>query len=67
MNWIKVTDRVPDDDLDNDQVIVSLTYDSFEPTIICALWKNENFYSLETGEFFDNVTHWMPLPEPPKD
>ncbi len=55
--WINVDDRLPDDD------------DS------CLVWNgNHIFVAIYWGDgewMFDSyaceITHWMPLPEPPKD
>ena len=33
-------------------------------TFLC--FDGENFYDQNTGEIY-SVTHWMPLPEPPKE
>ena len=63
MDWISVKDRLPD---------------KFQPVIICrsnkAGEKKVEAGMLDVGEWWKiygtrtkSVTHWMPLPEPPKD
>ena len=62
--WISVNDRLPEN---SDSVLVFGKY-------ICGgsidmAWCNsvtKTFYSEEESHLLDNVTHWMPLPEPPK-
>lgn len=52
MKWIKVTDRLPEEG----QAV--LCYPEYLPAEYSSYW-------LQWSEFY--VTHWMPLPEPPKD
>ena len=51
MEWIDVRDRRPDH---GNPVLVRTTEPGFEID-----W-------LDCGYFYHDVTHWMPLPEPPK-
>lgn len=56
--WIPVTERLPE----NEKVIVVLG----NP---CEVWTfNGDYWEDEYGwlQEFKGVTHWMPLPEPPK-
>lgn len=56
--WIPVTERLPE----NEKVIVVLGYP-------CEVWTfNGDYWEDEYGwlQEFKDVTHWMPLPEPPK-
>jgi hypothetical protein len=63
--WISVKDRLPE---------------NRDDVLLCRKWWNEirnpqmGWYNEVSGEWFDlsnrvihNVTHWMPLPEPPKE
>ena len=57
-NWISVEDRLPDVDrevLINSHGFCYVTYHCGE------YWETED---LECSE--DSITHWQPLPEPPK-
>ena len=62
--WIPVTERLPD---------------TCNPVLICLHWGLDD-YEITVGEYWGNskgspgwgifdpyVTHWMPLPEPPKE
>lgn len=66
--WISVEDRLPEayDDGSVDAVIVTDGYLIHMAYFICGKWR-----FCESGEMkeemFYTVTHWMPLPEPPKD
>jgi hypothetical protein len=58
MNWISVEDELPKG-ISNalafgNDTIYFVFYNS------CGSWCLEN-------EYLYNITHWMPLPEPPKD
>ena len=64
MEWISVKDRLPKATKINDAVLV------YAPTMIDdKIWK---LYStlIENGlpstGWAKDITHWMPLPEPPK-
>lgn len=62
MNWIKVTDRLPDSG-----ECVLLYSPKFS---VCeGAWLSEvgYFEQWRWNSMLTNVTHWMPLPEPPKD
>jgi len=77
MSWISVKERLPEND---DEVLCYYTMDGitvgfyskeefssfiekdFSVCITCDGW-NDNFSWARTGE----CTHWMTLPEPPKD
>ena len=60
MDWIAVTDRLPEE---AERVLVcwndSFTYIGWR---IDGLW----FYKDSDGFKDQNITHWMPLPSPPK-
>lgn len=66
-NWISVNDRLPD------FYVGVFVYDncSYESTIACRIKGNNGgwiWYSrMFRPEDVVNVTHWMPLPKPPKE
>ena len=68
MEWISVKDRLPD----HGQQVIGFIPDEFIFTCdydqelgFCDYWdiETENMYY---RPFNDHVTHWMPLPEAPK-
>ena len=77
--WIPVTERLPDV-IDTYLVVVKFAYDwekeyeievdvaTYDPycenTIIDGCWITYNDWN--EGQDYLHVTHWMPLPEPPK-
>ena len=68
--WIPVTERMPED-CDDVLALVSGLYGNctFESTpMLCAWFGKDGWFCNEYPEW-DNpgVTHWMPLPEPPKE
>ena len=64
VKWIPVTERLPKDE----QEVLVYTIHHCYYTWVCHnkveyWWEDEYGYCCD----FDDVTHWMPLPEPPKD
>jgi len=58
--WVSVDERLPDE---GENVIV---FDGKRQTVICNASLNEDkYFESAWGNFF-NVTHWQPLPNPPK-
>lgn len=58
--WISVKDRLPDD---NDRVIAFRPYEAEVSAYrYCVKWG----WSLKTSMSYNGITHWMPLPKPPK-
>ena len=58
--WISVKDRLPDD---NDRVIAFRPYEAEVSAYrYCVKWG----WSLKTSMSYNGITHWMPLPHPPK-
>ena len=59
--WIPVTERLPEDEVlcinDRQFYLVGLLYCDDVGNYICET----------DGEIMYDVTHWMPLPKPPKD
>lgn len=58
MNWISVEERLPSDD---EYVLVH----SINGTEI-GLFFHSYFTDFNDNAIYD-ITHWMPLPEPPED
>ena len=66
--WISVKDRLPEIDI----LVLCCSLKSLSPTYG---WYNGNFWSVndEPNHFKDKIdrisfiTHWMPLPAPPKE
>ena len=68
--WISVNDRLPDS---NEDVLVCVI-DSGEPCVMYGVRLNDGEWEWEgdaIGGWWEpldlQVTHWMPLPEPPKE
>lgn len=59
--WIPVTERLPDDD------IPSAAYLCYwcGHVQICKYWRTRKHFEFNGRAM--NVTHWMPIPEPPKE
>ena len=70
--WISVKDRLPEDDV---RVLVSANSKIGDPVIAITHYTHRKYgYNIEGWiepwqYFFYNhdITHWMPLPEPPKE
>lgn len=74
MEWISVDDKLPEEDVD------VLIYWEAPPTWNCIeimsrkAWKDEEngidfencFHDNRGGYLSEDVTHWMPLPNPPE-
>lgn len=68
MKWISVKERLPKDD---DNVLVFLAPTDiligsyfFRPMMRSFTWT---MHDSDLDEYIEDITHWMPLPEPPKD
>jgi hypothetical protein len=63
--WISVKDRLPDED--EDVLAFGYYHETFQ-TLICHYrsdFKGQWFTSVAGQQVYE-VTHWMPLPQPPK-
>lgn len=76
MNWIKVEDRLPEPYnrlvAETDTVILHTVDIDDKEHVIYSLGSynyNMNAWRYDFGDEIveEIVTHWMPLPEPPKD
>ena len=63
LKWIPVTERLPADGSD----ILAYTYDECESRIFPANYANGWWHDCLFNIRIIAVTHWMPLPEPPKE
>lgn len=72
MNWISVKERLPEPD-STDYVLVCCTMKvtskiDYVNAVTMAFVCEEGFVDVELDEVItEGVTHWMPLPEPPKE
>ena len=72
MKWISVKDRLPEDKPNDPNVFITCDKAGFvfgsHNYFGGGCMEVDGFYSLDHEEWVydENVTHWMPLPEPPK-
>ena len=64
-NWISVKDRLPD----NEQDVLAYLNDGEETRIAPCNYTNGVWFDcvMNCVVVLRHVTHWMPLPEPPKE
>lgn len=63
-SWIPVTERLPDR---NGVFLVCTKHDFYKTAKVAkATFKKNSRGFYGQGGYWSNVTHWMPLPEPPK-
>ena len=63
--WISVDDRLPDIPRGHESSGVVLVIADDDCQSLCTFYEDGSFCD-EYQEEFTNVTHWQPLPEPPK-
>lgn len=63
--WISVEERLPEDF----QKVLVFWWEHSEPMIDTAFWQKDakHFDGQHWVRMEDKVTHWRPLPEPPKE
>lgn len=62
--WISAEDRLPEADV---AVLARCFYHESWRTLVCYMSKrNVEWYTNVSGQWVQ-VTHWMPLPQPPKE
>jgi hypothetical protein len=61
MEWISVKDRLPEN---RQEVLGAYVLEELEQSVL--LFARGEFRTKYGSEFYGVVTHWMPLPEPPK-
>ena len=74
MDWISVKDRLPEIDKEHhcskDVIVLfndgGMGFSALEENIFGQTWF-ECERMMPDGESYYTVTHWMPLPEPPKE
>ncbi|EBY0984824.1 DUF551 domain-containing protein [Salmonella enterica subsp. enterica serovar Bovismorbificans] len=68
MEWIKCSERIPKDT----QMVLAFS----KGEIVAAYWnyvmcpieyKKYRAFTYLSGSLLENVSHWMPLPEPPSE
>ena len=68
--WISCSERMPEK---NQNVLISVNFDSslVEPLICSARYTGSTFRrgeaTIKPGNGIEQVTHWIPLPEPPQE
>ena len=62
--WISVKDRLPDK---HDRYLCNVKAFSFPDLCYFAILKYDDGGFIEGKIYTDDVTHWMPLPKPPKE
>ncbi|WP_294785703.1 DUF551 domain-containing protein [uncultured Eubacterium sp.] len=62
--WISVDDRVPES---SGTYIVCCKEQELKHVTFAKFYKKLGYWELKGARTFWKVTHWMPLPEPPKE
>lgn len=70
--WISVKERLPEKLNETNQVSLSEEVIGFDGECACIgqfkTYKYDGLWTFFDGNCFrSNITHWMPLPEPPKE
>lgn len=64
MEWISVKDRLPNEEM----VLVSAaSVDAEKPYMSISYYDKTAGWCLVPMLWIDSITHWMPLPDPPKE
>ena len=63
--WVSVADRLPEPET---EVLARCRYKDAWHILACYVSKRwyDQWYTIVAGQWV-KVTHWMPLPEPPKE
>ena len=62
--WIPVSERLPEV---GDRCLCNVKSFAFPGSFYQSILKYDKFGFVEGCIYTDDVTHWMPLPEPPKE
>lgn len=64
--WIPVTERLPQEG--EDVLVIGYWHEKWQ-ILMCYLspHRKEEWYTSDAGQQIYSVTHWMPLPQPPKE
>lgn len=63
-NWISVDDRLPEDE---ERILIFVALEGHESVQLDTCYEDGGYIHLDSGYAFGaEVTHWMPLPEPPE-
>lgn len=66
MNWINVKDRLPDVKIGSFLVWPPTQFPKNSKCVVAEYYEDSGgFYDEAYENFISDVTHWMPLPEPP--
>lgn len=75
--WIPVSERLPDralcktfeDEVSRYPMFLVMISGAHYPTALFYNWQNNEWFEInyDYTTFVYSVTHWMPLPEPPKE
>ena len=63
MKWIPVTERLPDGEC----IAIGFQNEMLIGWVAEDMGSDTGYLAESEGEILRNVTHWMPLPEPPKE
>jgi hypothetical protein len=61
MKWISVNDQLPD----HENEVLLYDKSKYFPRVTTGFFEHGQWRLFGTS-YAENVTHWMPLPEPPK-
>ncbi len=60
--WNNSALHVPSAELEHEQILTVLCYAEAKPLVMAAVYRNEQYYNVETGDPLDNVCYWSELP-----
>jgi len=64
MKWISVKDKLPDVDI----YVLGYNISWGETQVVCRKSHSlQGYCFLDSDDYNVNITHWMPLPKPPKE